>query len=143
MSPKVDRVRFQCAGFCCGCRNEELKLWAPYHTMEQRWHFVLAMLVLAMREMVAKPHLSLKRPSGCVGSLMPPPASLPARGPAHRRSTAFPCGDRARVATLFLFLQARTKAGTSSTTQEPSTPSLCICLKSGKYLKYGRGKGGV
>lgn len=29
VSPKVDHAGFQWAGFCCGCRNEELKLWGP------------------------------------------------------------------------------------------------------------------
>lgn len=79
--------------------------------------------MLATKEMVMEPHLRLETFSVCVGSLMPAPVSPPARWPANCGSTAFPCRSRARVATIFMLRQARTKAGTSSTAQEPSTPS--------------------
>lgn len=70
VSPKVDCARFQCAGFCCGCRNEELKLWGQRHT-------TVAMAFCADHACAGHKRPT-SRPSGCVGPHWPAPANLPA-----------------------------------------------------------------
>lgn len=70
------------------------------------------------------------------------PASLPARGPAHRRSTAFLCRS-SQGSHLILVTPGQDQSWNLFNNPGAINSLLCICLKSGKYLKYGRGKGGV
>lgn len=134
VSPKVDCARFQCAGFCCGCRNEELKLWSQQHTT--------AAMAFCADHACAGHKRPTSQPSGCVAHTGLPQPVCQFEGQHTAGSRLFHAETEPEQPPYSCYPR---QDQIWNTFNNPGAINslLYMCLKSGKYLKYERGKGGV